>query len=100
MPQAFDSFHRSTCTHQNNRIENKQFLTIQPDKERPVTAKMDENMDGMLVFDQQNDIVFMQLNTKMKQKLFDMAKQQELVGDDAVSCIDYARCILHFLKSH
>lgn len=45
---------------------------------------MDENMDGMLVFDQQNDIVFTQLNGKMKQKLFDMAKQQELVGEDAV----------------
>lgn len=41
-------------------------------------------MDGMLVFDQQNDIVFTQLNENMKQKLFDMAKQQELVGDDAV----------------
>lgn len=45
-------------------------------------------MDGMLIFDQQNDIVFTQLNAKMKQKLSDMAKQQELVGDDAVSWID------------
>lgn len=42
-------------------------------------------MDGMLVFDQQNDIVFTQLNEKMKQKLSDMAKQQELVEENAVS---------------
>lgn len=48
-------------------------------------------MDGMLVFDQQNDIVFTQLNVKMKQKLFDMAKQQELVGDDAVCWNDYVQ---------
>lgn len=48
-------------------------------------------MDGMLVFDQQNDIVFTQLNAKMKQKLFDMAKQQELVAEDAVSRIDCTR---------
>lgn len=42
-------------------------------------------MDGLLIFDQQNDIVFTKLNDKMKEKLFEMAKQQDLVGNEAVN---------------
>lgn len=41
-------------------------------------------MDGLLIFDQQNDIVFTKLNHAAKRKIFDLAKQQELVPDDAV----------------
>lgn len=43
------------------------------------------NMDGLLIFDQQNDIVFTKLNDAAKQKLFELAKEQELMGDDAVN---------------
>lgn len=43
------------------------------------------NMDGLLIFDQQNDIVFTKLNDSVKQKLFELAKEQELMGEDAVN---------------
>lgn len=41
-------------------------------------------MDGLFVFDQQNDIVFTQLNEKMTYKLYELAKKQELLPNDAV----------------
>lgn len=49
--------------------------------------EMNDSPNGTLVFDQQNDIVFTQWNDKMKQKLFSMARQQELVGENAVNWI-------------
>lgn len=41
-------------------------------------------MDGLFVFDQQNDIVFKKLNDNINKKLFELAKKQELLLDDAV----------------
>lgn len=41
-------------------------------------------MDGLFVFDQQNDIIFTQLNDKFKGKLCELAKKQELIPNDAV----------------
>lgn len=41
-------------------------------------------MDGLFVFDQQNDIIFTQLNDIINQKLVALAKKQELIPDDAV----------------
>lgn len=41
-------------------------------------------MDGLLVFDQQNDVVFTQLNDKINHKLYELAKKQELLPNDAV----------------
>lgn len=42
-------------------------------------------MDGLFVFDLQNDIIFTKLGNKISKKLFDLAKKQELIPDDAVS---------------
>lgn len=42
-------------------------------------------MDGLFVFDQQNDIVFTQLNDKINHKLYELAKKQELLPNDAVN---------------
>lgn len=41
-------------------------------------------MDGLFVFDQQNDIIFTQLNDKINHKLYELAKKQELIADDVV----------------
>lgn len=41
-------------------------------------------MDGLFVFDQQNDIIFTQLNDEINRKLFELAKKQELLPNDAV----------------
>lgn len=47
-----------------------------------------EKMTGLFVFDQQNDIVFTQLDGHIKNKLFEIAKKQELLPDDTVGpCI-------------
>lgn len=43
-----------------------------------------EKMSGLFVFDQQNDIVFTQLDGHIRKKLFEIAKKQELLPDDAV----------------
>lgn len=39
-------------------------------------------MDGLFIFDQQNDVIFTKINNKMKMKLFQMCKNQELIGDN------------------
>lgn len=41
-------------------------------------------MSGLFVFDQQNDIVFTQLDSQIRKKLIEIAKKQELLPDDAV----------------
>lgn len=43
-----------------------------------------EKISGLFVFDQQNDIVFTQLDGQIRKKLFEIAKKQELLPDDAV----------------
>lgn len=43
-------------------------------------------MSGLFVFDQQNDIIFTQLNDQITSKLYEIAKRQELLPNDAV-CI-------------
>lgn len=42
-------------------------------------------MDGLLIFDQQNDIVYSKYNDEMKLKIFDLGKQHGLVDENAVS---------------
>lgn len=42
-------------------------------------------MDGLFIFDPQNDIIFTQLNGKINEKLYELAKKQELLPADAVS---------------
>lgn len=44
-------------------------------------------MDGLFVFDQQNDLIYSKLNKEMKEKIYDLATQQELVDKSAVSRI-------------
>lgn len=44
-------------------------------------------MSGLFVFDQQNDIIFTQLNGDITSKLFEIAKRQELLPNDTV-CFD------------
>lgn len=46
---------------------------------------MSDKMDGIFIFDQQNDVIFIKANDKMKKKLHQMCKQQELISSDAVS---------------
>lgn len=43
-------------------------------------------MNGLFVFDLQNDIIFTQLNDTIKKKLIELAKKQELLPSDAVNC--------------
>lgn len=45
-------------------------------------------MDGLLVFDEQNDIVFTKFNDAIEKKLIEIAKIQELMDSEAV-CILY-----------
>lgn len=46
---------------------------------------MSEEMDGIFIFDQQNDVIFTKVNDGMKKKLLQMCKQQELISADIVS---------------
>ncbi len=41
-------------------------------------------MDGLLIFDQQNDVIYTKFNDQMKTKLYDLALEQELVEVNAV----------------
>lgn len=44
-------------------------------------------MDGLLIFDQQNDVIYTKFNDQMKAKLYELAIEQELVEgerDDTV----------------
>ncbi|XP_031640635.1 Hermansky-Pudlak syndrome 1 protein [Contarinia nasturtii] len=41
-------------------------------------------MDGLFVFDQQNDIIFTQLNDEINRKLYELAKKQELIPNDVI----------------
>lgn len=41
-------------------------------------------MEGLLIFDQQNDLIYARHNREMKLKIFELAKQQELVETNAV----------------
>lgn len=41
-------------------------------------------MDGLFIFDPQNDIIFTNLNEAINKKLFELAKKQELLPGDAV----------------
>lgn len=41
-------------------------------------------MEGLLIFDQQNDLIYSKLNVEMKAKIFELAKKQELVEPNAV----------------
>lgn len=42
-------------------------------------------MDGLFVFDLQNDIIFTKLNDKVQKKLIELAKKHELLPTDAVN---------------
>lgn len=44
-------------------------------------------MDGLLIFDQQNDVIYTKFNDQMKTKLYELAVEQELVEKDAVRVI-------------
>lgn len=46
-------------------------------------------MDGLFVFDQQNDIIFTHTNDKFNGKLFELAKKQELIPSDAVRILSF-----------
>lgn len=49
-------------------------------------------MEGLLIFDQQGDVIFSKLNVAMRHKIRDMARRQELIAADSV-------CYLHiFVK--
>lgn len=50
-------------------------------------AHREQIMDGLLVFDEQNDIVFTKFNDAIKRKLISIAKLQELMENDAVCLI-------------
>lgn len=41
-------------------------------------------MDGLLIFDQQNDVIYTKFNDQMKTKLYELALEQELVEQNAV----------------
>lgn len=41
-------------------------------------------MDGLLIFDQQNDVIYTKFNDQMKTKLYELALEQELIEVDAV----------------
>lgn len=41
-------------------------------------------MDGLLIFDQQNDVIYTKFNDHMKTKLYELAFEQELVEQNAV----------------
>lgn len=41
-------------------------------------------MEGLLIFDQQGDVIFSRLNDGMRRKIHDMAVQQELIAIDSV----------------
>lgn len=41
-------------------------------------------MEGLVIFDQQSDVIFSQLNDAMRRKIRDMARQQELIKADSV----------------
>lgn len=45
---------------------------------------MNDKMDGLFIFDQQNDVIFTKINDKMKMKLLQMCKNQELIGDNVI----------------
>lgn len=45
-------------------------------------------MTALFVFDQQNDIIFTQLNDQIKSKLIEIAKRQELLPNDTVNFIE------------
>lgn len=57
-------------------------------------------MDGLFVFDQQNDIVFKKLNDNINKKLFELAKKQELLLDDAVRDLKRKFSVFHFNNFH
>lgn len=52
-------------------------------------------MTGLFVFDQQNDIIFTQLNGHIRKKLYEIAKKQELLPDNAVCFL-----IFHFISAN
>lgn len=58
-----------------------------------------EKMTGLFVFDQQNDIVFTQLNNHIRKKLIEIAKKQELLPDDAVCFFFISPSYLHLISS-
>lgn len=41
-------------------------------------------MDGLLIFDQQSDVIYTKFNKKMKYKLYELAVEQGLVKLNAV----------------
>lgn len=41
-------------------------------------------MDGLIIFDHQNDVIFTKFNKEMKAKLLELAVEQELVSKDSV----------------
>lgn len=48
-------------------------------------------MEGLLIFDQQNDLIYSKLNGEMKLKIFELARQQELVETNAVKATQVHR---------
>lgn len=58
-------------------------------------------MDGLLIFDQQNDIIYFKFNNVMKDKIYALARQQELVAENAVSLLFLYKILyilIYFIK--
>lgn len=59
-------------------------------------------MDGLFIFDLQNDVIFTKSNDKMESKLVQMCKEQELM-DESVSLLIYhieTRSRINFSSIH
>lgn len=48
------------------------------------SGNRNENMNGLFVFDLQNDIVYTKLSEHITKKLYELAKKQELLSSDTV----------------
>lgn len=46
-------------------------------------------MEGLIVFDQQNDVIYKKLNKAMKEKIYDLAMQQELIESTEVTYFQF-----------
>lgn len=53
-------------------------------------------MDGLLIFDQQNDVIYTNFNDQMRTKLYELALEQELIEADAVCIFFTLLSFTHF----
>lgn len=52
-------------------------------------------MDGLFVFDLQNDIIFTKLNDTIQKKLIELAKKHELLPTDVVNSFLFIRLLFN-----